>query len=179
VTMSKAHLVLLAGPSCSGKSALADELHRTKGAEIVRAWELIAALAGNASTRAELQATGARVERETQGHWLAEAVALQLQSSAGHMVVVDSVRTSAQATLVRQLSEACKLVYLTADPKERDRRFRAGNERGYLDGPTLAAVEAHPTEQAAGELEAIADCVIDTTNLSMDDLYDAAAKCLN
>lgn len=174
--MSAIIVLGLSGPLCSGKSLLANTLERDLGASVVRARAILETRAGvHHMPRAELQRFGAILEQSTTGSWLsdaAEEVSLQVRDCK---VVVDAVRTIAQLiALRRSFGARLRAVHLTASEGERRRRFEARRVREPVyEALTFDMAMSHETESNAEALGPVADMLLDTTALALEDVVDA------
>ena len=156
--MNSGTSVVLAGPLCSGKTTLANELV-ARGWTKVSARAAISAAAGLPADlgRGQLVAVGAELERTRPGIWLADFVA-----RATTPVVVDSVRTLAQVDALAGTIPSARFVGVVADVATRRQRFQ---ERG---DAADAFADFDEVAESQAEIEAIAmaqqlPTVIDTS----------------
>lgn len=106
-------------------------------------------------TRGEMQALGARLEKERPGEWLMEPAVL-----APRPAVVDAARTEAQVVAARALLPGCLVVHLDAPLEVRRSRF--ANRVDPIDhGVAFDAMRTDPLEQGAEDLRRLADLVVD------------------
>ena len=135
--------VVLAGPSCAGKTSVADRL-RHAGFTLVTARHVIAqSLGGRTLTREEMQRRGAELEAGNPGRWLAEAAA-----TFPRPVVLDAARTPEQIAAARELLAGCFVVCLTASTREREKRFQTRSDPADATA-RFAQIEASPIERIA------------------------------
>jgi adenylosuccinate synthase len=96
-------VILLSGPVASGKTTLGDTLVRTYGFHLVKTRELIRIQLGTEPERGGLQRAGEALDRQTDGRWVAEALAREVQQlREDAQVLIDAVRLEAQVTALRQ-----------------------------------------------------------------------------
>jgi phage-related tail fiber protein len=122
---------------------------------------------GTARGRADLQVLGRRLDEQTDGRWVAEAVGEALHS--GHCVVVDAVRISAQLDALRQRG-ATLHIHLTAPPNVLAARYTQTHSSLNPHELAYEEVSADPTEAKVEELGHQADLVLDTATLNADDV---------
>jgi adenylosuccinate synthase len=156
-------LVVLSGPVAVGKSAFCSQLEGAFGAYRVstRAW--LVEKAGAEKERGSLQAAGDRLDLETGGSWVAEAVAEKAATLAQDAVLlIDSARITAQVReLRRRFGDLVFHVHLHAADETLERRYLARPVQS-REFSTYSEVRRNPTEAAIGELAANADLVLDT-----------------
>lgn len=143
---------------------------------MVSARQILVGRGGSATDRSELQRLGAALEAQTHGSWLVEPVLDALKSADVRFVIVDSVRTVAQAQSIKQKVREAVLIYLTASETELTRRFGAGLAKGIESSPD---VRKHPTETHAEKVARHADLVIDTTDLAPASVFEHVAGFLD
>lgn len=99
----KPKAIVLSGRVCSGKTTLAKLLVDKAGAELIKTKDLIkSALPGTGTSRRANHNAGLRLERETQGTWIAHTLNARLVNDKDlSLVVVDSVRSSDQVTSLK------------------------------------------------------------------------------
>jgi len=171
--MSK--IVLVSGHICSGKSQLAKNLVdqfgflRLKTSDVVRAF---AEKEGLGTDRESLQDLGDRLDKETKGSWVLEAVQKQLAKKDGLDVIVDAVRISAQVEKFRAaFGPAVVHVHLWASEGTLQKRFEARKQQGReLDSAmTYQRANLNKTEKEVDYLEREADVSVDTERSDTDD----------
>jgi dephospho-CoA kinase len=150
--------IVIAGPVCAGKTTLAREFE-LRGWRFVSARQVIAER-GEASllNRSILERLGRLLESTSPGVWLAEAAA-----ERGEPVVLDSIRTDAQALATRNYLPGCVLVHLTAEREVRRERFMSRVTQGVDDKDReFSEIADSRLERTADNLAAAADLAIDT-----------------
>lgn len=162
-------ILLLSGPIASGKSTLCRGLEERLDAATLSSRQLLAAAVGR-SSRGELQAAGERIENETGGAWLADALTEAILDLGADVIIVDAVRTSASIGHIRRAHRSMVThIHLTAPTPVLIRRYF---ERGHAQGremPSYTMAREHPIESETDNLSHIADFTVDTGAL------DAAA----
>lgn len=161
-------IVLLSGPICSGKTALAKQLVERYGASIVKTRELIAKLRPDlASARSALQRAGEALDRRDNGAWLATALAEFIEEqpkteASPRIYVVDSVRILGQIEGIRKaFGSAVYHIHLTAGVDELARRF--SSRKSEFSEPTeYSELRRSRTERKVEELAKVADVVVET-----------------
>src|SRR5689334_21571206 len=100
----KPRAIVLSGKVCAGKSTLAAALTARGGATLVKSKDLIyERLPRTARTRVAMQRAGDRLDRETGGRWLSEALNKRVMNDGPlSLVVVDAVRIPEQVRFLRQ-----------------------------------------------------------------------------
>lgn len=170
-------IVVLSGAVATGKTTLGEELEGRFDARRIGSHELLLAhlAEGDPRDRAALQALGERLDRDTEGRWLADDVAVaasRLPEDA--IVVVDSARILGQVEAMRHaFGRRVTHVHLHAPVDELRRRYR--NRRG-RDLPSYDEVRRNPTEAAIDSLIDEADVVIDTSRSTPTDVAVRAAS---
>lgn len=169
------HVIVVSGPIAVGKSAFIDELVRRFGAVRISTRELIQSLRSVPSERRALQEAGDELDRETDGKWVADALAARADTlAADAIVIVDSVRIAKQVEhLRRAFGSQVWHVHLTAPHEVLSRRFLSRRLEG--DPATYAEARANATEAEVEQLGAIADERIDTDRLDAGSVATLAA----
>ena len=157
---------------------MATRLEYEFSADVVRVRELLLSQLGSEPNRSSLQRLGRRLDKATRGRWLADAVMHRLQVSTSRILVVDSVRTATQLTLLRRHVPS-RLVHITASRSVREARFGERNTPGFADAASFGAAADDPTERDADILLPAADLVVDTTSKSISESYDAVLQGLD
>ena len=159
----------MSGPVAAGKSTLAKGLAARYDFRVQSTRDLIALHKGALPDRTAYQQAGDALDQETDGQWVATALAkFALDLDAGVHVVVDSVRIQAQVKAVRRaFGPRVTHVHLKAPLDELARRY--GSRAATLNEPaSYETVRSNATESGVHELQKIADIVIDTQR-STDD----------
>jgi predicted kinase len=164
-------VVVLSGPTASGKTTLAENLKRLRGAACVSTSSLIAAKAGHDLDRSSLQDLG-MTDAFQAGDWLVDALRhVATQSTDLDVLVVDALRTIAQLHAIKKASRGIWKVlhvHLTGEEGQLADRSQARRE----DAETWDQMMSSPAEQAVQALALEADTVIDTTRTTPADVAD-------
>ena len=122
---NKLRIIVLSGEICSGKSAVSSGLKQKYNATIIKTRELI--LKERPKTKNErkpLQFAGNKLDKETNGVWIADALAKILSSqqserTPGGLFVIDSVRKIEQLDAIRKAYGAdVHHIHVRASPEE-------------------------------------------------------------
>lgn len=170
-------VILLSGPVASGKTTLSDALVSRYRFDRLKTRDVIHEIAGTAAERGPLQEAGERLDRETGGRWVVEALVRSVSQLGENVtVVVDAVRTEAQVEAIRrEFGLRTKHVHLTASDEILARRYR-DRSRGVKEFTSYDEVRANATESGIEKLKDIADVVIDTARSSPDDVFVRVAS---
>src|SRR2546428_714002 len=153
-------IVVLSGAVATGKTTLAEQLEERFDARRIGSHELLVArlAEGDRRDRAALQAFGETLDRESDGRWLADDVAVaasRLPEDA--IVVVDAARILGQVEALRQAyGRRVTHVHLYAPDDELRRRYKRRRGR---DLPSYEDVRRNATEAAIDSLIDDADVV--------------------
>lgn len=179
-------IVLLSGRIGAGKTRLSARLVDRHAAILVKTRELILrTLPRTRDKRQDLQRAGERLDRQTDGRWLAEALVELIDESrsidelpAG-LFVLDAVRINGQIEAIRRAfgDSAVHHIHLTASPQTLERRFSYRKVRSD-DGVTWAEASANATERRVEGLAASADTVINTDLCTPEDVSVRATALL-
>ncbi len=170
--MKRLTILILSGPIGSGKTALAEELSQDYGVEKVSTSSLMSVVAGQKLDREELQRVGLDPYFQA-GQWILDAVKRVAETSpVSEIVIVDAVRTREQAAELRRVDS--KLwqvlhVHLTGDDALLAYRYSVRNRTGDSNISWADAIRS-PAELAVSDLGNDADCVIDTTRVTLADI---------
>lgn len=173
-------IILLSGPIAGGKSALGDRLVERYGLVQVKTRELIRqARPGTRNQRKSLQRAGDRLDRETNGRWIAEELARLVQRlPEDATVLVDAVRITGQIDAIRATWPYQVVhIHVTAPLLELARRYSTRAAR-IQELPDYKDVRQNRTERRVEELAAHADVVIDSARCSEGDVFTRAASFL-
>lgn len=167
----KPRAVVLSGRVCAGKSTLASQLQAKAQATLVKSKELIYEhLPRTGVGRRPAQLAGQRLDRESGGRWLAEALNRRLMNDAKFdFLVVDAVRISEQVHILRQSGWAVVHVHLEASDETLARRYESRSREGELE--SYEELSKNWTERHVSGLAKLADVVIDTDRCSADDVF--------
>jgi adenylosuccinate synthase len=173
-------LILLSGPVSSGKTTLARSLVDHFGVRQIKTRLLIVAATNAPDDRAALQAAGEQLDAADNGKWLADAVAREAEALEDDAeAVVDSVRIAGQIDAIRsEFGTRVLHVHITGDETELEVRYEERKRLGAAgrELPTYAQVRENPTEHQVGELEKIADVVVDTNRCTAEDVLVRVAS---
>jgi adenylosuccinate synthase len=177
--MSK--IVLISGHICTGKSNLARRLcdsfgfRKVKTSDVLRDW----ALRSKASTdRESLQKLGDKLDADTKGGWVLDAVQALLAEHPDANVVVDAVRISAQVERFRErFGPRVTHVHLWATEEMLRRRFQDRKAQGREpDGSmTYDRANLNKTEKEVDYLAREADVAVDTERSDIRDTFTRVA----
>jgi len=171
-TSNTLRIVLLSGPVCAGKSALARRLEERHAAKIIKTRELILKQSPRTKPdRVSLQKAGQRLDRKDEGAWVGEALQRTIDAKANGqtpsgLFVVDAVRIRGQIDAIRRAYDPdAHHVHLTAPDDELERRFqaRSGESDQELDYGDL---KRNRTERQVETLADVADIVVSTDRCS-------------
>lgn len=170
----KPKAIVLSGKVCAGKSTLASHLRTRAGAVLVKSKELIfERLPRTTQTRRPAQLAGQKLDRETGGRWLAEALNERVMNvDSGkpiELVVIDSVRIAEQVHYLRQSGWAVTHVHLEASDAALAKRYATRPKSGELG--SYADLAKNWTERHVNSLAKLADVVIDTDRCNADDVF--------
>jgi adenylosuccinate synthase len=155
-------IIVLSGRIASGKSTLARGLQERASARVFRTQDLLRSRLGPNAARDEMQREGARLDTDTSGAWVAEALAKELAAEDAPCIVVDSARQENQIEGIRRAFGAgVTHVHLEAPREALELRFAERRDRPGEAG-TYEAAAADPVENAVDALSAVADVVVDT-----------------
>jgi adenylosuccinate synthase len=170
-------IVALSGAICSGKSDLAERLVDRYGALRWRTHHVLLERLGEGAGRAELQALGDQLDRETSGMWVADALARRLTSADERIVIVDAVRRREQVEGLRSaFGRRVVHIHVTAPPAVLAARYEERRQRAaFAELPSYEDVRENATERDIEALGLDADVVIDTALCSPADVEVRAA----
>lgn len=160
-------IIALSGAIASGKTTVGKAiLDRFAGARLSTR-ETILARTGVENERTALQEAGDRLDEETGGRWVADAVADSLRDlSDGQFLIVDAVRKPEQIHHLRECfgSDAVRHVHVIADDAERARRHKR-REHNVVEPDSYDSVRANLTEAEIDQMALEADVTFDATRL--------------
>jgi len=170
------HIILLSGPVASGKTTLAMALVERYGFKLLKTRELIQSRLHVKAERGALQRAGVRLDRETGGQWLADAlVRAEASSASDARLIVDSIRIEGQAEAIRA-AFGPRVVHIHLDAPETTLSERYGDREPHLkELASYDDVRRNRTERAVNKLAQSADIVIDTHRNSPSDVVTRAA----
>lgn len=177
-----ARVILLSGRISSGKSTLSTGLQERFGAEVVKTKNLIRNLADHLpAERQSMQDFGEKLDRETNGEWVADAVADKIHGIPTEgLLIVDAVRILPQAEAIRtRVSTRVLHVHLHASQTELARRYELRKQHTDIqEMPTYSDLTRSNTEHRIDHLEHAADIVIDTERCASRDVLARVAGSL-
>lgn len=156
-------ILILSGEIAVGKSTLAQQLAAHLGAWIFKTREYIRGNQPSATTRAQMQAAGEALDRETSGEWIAAAV--QMRNAPD--TIIDAVRIAEHVEWLRERNPQQRVlhVHLEADDATLAARYARRGET-----TTYAEAKANATEAHVGSLRKLADLVVDTSRCEQEDV---------
>lgn len=157
-------LLALSGPIGVGKSEFCRILTERFGALRLSTRELLVAK-GTAEVREDLQAAGERLDRETEGRWVADALVARLSEQSSDVIIVDAIRIKKQIDHIRRsLGDKIRVwhVFLDAEDAILADRYEK-REKKIAEFATYAQVKASATEATIRSLKDVADRAIDTS----------------
>lgn len=156
-------IILLSGPVSAGKTTLARALAETlQTVRLISSRRILeGALDSEKPTRKALQMLGERLDRETGGRWLVDAV---LEDAASEPVlVIDAVRTKEQIELLRTEAAPTLHVHVHAAAYVLAARYETRRAaQPELELPSYESVLLDRTEAHVPQLISDADLSLDT-----------------
>jgi adenylosuccinate synthase len=169
-------IVAISGPVGAGKSTFASNLALFLPGVVVSTRTILEAELPDARrTRTRLQSDGRRLDQDTNGRWVANAVVARMASKPP-WVIVDAVRIAPQVHALRNLAPTLH-VHLFAAREVMAKRYE--NKYQWEAEPPYSIVEADPTEMQVDSLRRIADIVFETEELSPNDIPKEMLDALN
>lgn len=172
-------IVVLSGAIATGKTELATGLRDTFGAVLFSTGDLLRRRVGEArALRAAQRSEGDALDELTDGAWVADELAKQIQLLPDDaLVVVDAARRADQIEAIRKLfGPRAAHIHLTAPRPELARRYRRSG-RGRREGAkSYQDASAGLTEKQVADLKALADVAIDTERATTKDVLVRAAS---
>jgi adenylosuccinate synthase len=177
---------VLSGPVGAGKTTLGRALETRYDADYVRTQDLLRDHADDhgadlPAERRALQEYGDRLDRETGGAWVAEAVSARVAEleRLPELLIVDSVRRLSQITALRAAFPRVDHIHVFAPESVLDDRYRSrGDSSGLAELASYAEVARNETESEVRSLANDADVAIDTRNCDRGDVEIRAAAAL-
>ncbi len=174
-------IVLLSGNVSSGKTTLSEKLRSQFGFDVLKTKKVIQQLAQKKlrreleSDRRAMQRFGERLDKETGGKWVLEALT-KLVRSLRQRVIVDSVRILEQIRAIRQAYGFAVIhIHLTAPESVLGERYRKRKGTSFRELKSYSEVERNRTEAGVNQLKDAADVVIDTARCTPADVLVRAA----
>lgn len=165
-------IIILSGRIASGKSTLAEGLARRHGFSRVQTRALIKHYFQEMGHhRDDLQAGGEHLDKQTNGRWVAEALADSIrEDDLFDGVIVDSVRIIPQVTAIRAaFGDSVFHIHLTAPEPVLRERFETRRRSG---DRSWDEASADPTERGVESLTTVANIAFDTDALSVTNMLD-------
>ena len=163
------HLIVLSGPIGVGKSSFVEALKRFD-AERVSTRAHILETTGCQNERGALQDAGDRLDLETGGTWVADALEPVVESSDTSILILDSARIAKQVEALRsRFGEKVIHIHLYADDDVLEARYK-NRETDVREFESYAKAAEHGTDTQVPTLAAIADLVLDATAATSEDL---------
>lgn len=168
-------IVALSGSICSGKSTLAGLLTERSSATWVKTGEVILGLQPKTKrTRKGMQHAGDKLDRETEGRWVADSVVQKLskQGQDQHQIfVIDAIRIGQQLEALRKAFGGAVIhVHLEAVQDVLSKRYAT---RGSIfeELKKYEEVLSNRTERHVRDLGKLADVVIETDRCTPGDVF--------
>lgn len=174
-------VVAISGPVRAGKSTLASELAKHLGAHVTRTKQVLVDEYGGApevrQRRARLQQLGEKLDDETDGRWVAEAVKRDARALPwGRPVVVDAVRIKRQLDWLREVPGFHVIhIHVSAGDETLARRYADGVTGAGEEFATYAEVRANETEARVPDLARLTRLRVNTSVLPRRGAAFAAA----
>lgn len=158
-------LVVLSGPIAAGKTSFGAALQNRFAVQKIATRQYILRHKNCPEDRAALQVAGDELDIDTGGQWVADAAVEQSADvSEDTILLVDSARIAPQVEKLRAQfgRESVRHVHLRAPDEVLEKRYLARPPQG-REFATYAEAKQSATEAAVGELQQIADVVVDTS----------------
>lgn len=164
--------IVISGRLCSGKTTLSEPLAKAFGAQLVTLQDLIELATGGKVPAAKVETTKKKLEGQTSGRWVKEALARRLVNSRPPygVLVVDSLETVGQVTGLRDLGLRVLHIHLHARDEVLWTRFQAAQG----SGTPRRTFDTRRRQWSASQEESLvkaADAVIDTERCSKEDVF--------
>ncbi len=168
-------LLALSGPVGVGKSMFCEVLRARFGADRLSTRELLLGT-GAKSEREDLQAAGERLDRETDGKWVSDALAKTLSENGPDVIIIDAIRIQKQIDHIRRaFGDRFRVwhVFIDAEDEILSERYRnrASPIGEFADYEQLKESE---TERTIRSLKAVADRVVDASRCEPDSVVAQA-----
>src|SRR5580693_4274071 len=170
-------IVLISCSIAAGKTSLCDGLHLHYDATILKTKQVLKDLAVKKlkrelpSERRALQDFGERLDRETNGQWVLNALQKHIADDKDGVVVVDAVRILPQIKAIRRAYQfAVKHIHLEASPTALAKRYKNRRDPTVKELKKYSDVRRSQTESRVASLRQSADFVIDTERCTPDDV---------
>ena len=160
-----------------------DALEKNHAAQTLKTREVIQQLASKKGVvlkaeRRALQFFGDRLDRETKGAWVLQALErLVVSRPDTEIIVVDAVRIIEQVKRIREAyGFQVKHVHLTAPEAVLASRYGNRTSSGVKELDSYSAVGRNKTEASVATLQKSADIVIDTSRCTPEDVFTRTAS---
>ncbi|MER8655517.1 adenylosuccinate synthetase [Mesorhizobium sp. M0847] len=157
-------LLALSGPVGVGKSKFCEILKKRFAADCLSTRDLLIA-SGAKSEREDLQAAGERLDQETDGKWVSDALAAHLSDDGPSVVIIDAIRIKKQIDHIRQaFGDRFRVwhVFLDASDEILEDRY-ANRKKKIAEFATYGELKASPTEARIRLLKGVVDRAVDTS----------------
>ncbi|MHB1302635.1 MAG: adenylosuccinate synthetase [Acidiphilium sp.] len=168
-------VLVLSGPVGVGKTSFADALARRFQVRRVSTRQHIIRRLGTSNDRAALQAAGSSLDQQTNGAWVADAVAEEVETSPpNEILLVDSARIKSQVRQLRsRFGSKLHHVHLTAPIGTLRERYLARSAET-KEFATYEELYQNATEAAIESLASLADVTLDTARTEPEGLVALA-----
>lgn len=168
-------LIGLSGPVGVGKSSFCDVLKARFGAERLSTRELLLAT-GAKSEREDLQEAGERLDRDTDGKWVSDALAEKLSEDGPDVVIIDSIRIKKQIDHIRRaFGDRFRVCHIFVDADDDVLRARyAERDSPIGEFADYDDLKRSTTEREIRSLMGIADRVVDASRCEPDSVVAQA-----
>lgn len=177
--MAVRKIIAVSGPISSGKTSLCEGLCERFSVEHVRTKGFLESRSKNLpNNRLAMQDFGEVLDKKTKGGWVAKDLVEYLRGRAGvELVIVDAVRIAPQIEKLRSVYERAVVhVHLMASTVELSKRFNKRRAKRNDECANYQQAQSNITEQRVGELESIADIVINTEQCTEQDVQARVAS---
>jgi adenylosuccinate synthase len=183
-------ILLLSGNVSSGKTTLSESLRlQYDHIYVLKTKVVIKELARKKlgkdieAERRALQEFGTRLDEETKGQWVRDALRKLISKVDSEdpeaIVVIDAVRIREQIKAIRKAyGYLVRHIHLKTPLDTLERRYKRRKDSGLEELGSFSDVAADSTEVRVGELEKIADAVIDTKLCTKKDVLAKASRYL-
>ncbi|MFT4133122.1 adenylosuccinate synthetase [Labrys sp. (in: a-proteobacteria)] len=168
-------LIALSGPVGVGKSSFCEVLKARFDADRFSTRELLLTI-GAKREREDLQATGERLDRETDGKWVSDALARKLSENSPQVIIVDAIRIKKQIDHIRRhFGDRVRVWHVFIDADDEVLRARYHNRHSQIGEFTdYDQLQNSETERAIRSLKAVADRVVDASRCEPDSVVAQA-----
>jgi len=162
-------LLALSGPVGVGKSTFCKVLESRFQASRLSTRELLLAT-GAKSEREDLQEAGERLDRETDGKWVSDALARELSKDGPDVVIVDSIRIKKQIDHIRRtFGDRFRVWHVFVDADDDILRARyAKRDSPIGEFENYDDLKRSATEREIRSLKDVADRVVDASRCEAD-----------